>query len=81
MKKVSWSKDRPTRPDRDPLLDDIVKRLNNDKRSNWALANVSGLAQATLTNWQNGKVRRPMGTSLQMAYNALGYELRPVKRK
>lgn len=78
MKKPVWSKDRPQKPDRDPMLEDLVELLAADKRSNFAKANVSGLSPATFKNWQNGKVRRPQSVSVQMAYKMLGYELRPV---
>lgn len=78
MANTAWSKDRPQRPDRDPMLDDLLPLLASDKRSNFAKANVSGLSPSTLRNWENGKVRRPAGVSLQMAYRMLGYELKPV---
>ena len=77
MSKVNWSKDRPQKPNRDPMLDDLVELLAADKRSTFAKANVSGLSPSTLNNWQNGKVRRPQGVSIQMAYRMLGYELKP----
>lgn len=76
-----WSKSRPQRPDRDPMLDDILPLLARDKRSTWAKANVSGLSPATLKNWEAGKVRNPQSTSMQMAYRMLGYRLKPVRIK
>lgn len=78
MSKLNWSKDRPVKPDMDPLLRDIVTLLKNDSRSTYAKANVSGLSPSTLKNWEKNKVRRPQSVSLQMAYRMLGYELRPV---
>lgn len=78
MSKITWSKDRPQKPDRDPMLDDLVELLSADKRSTFAKANVSGLSPSTLKNWENGKVNRPQGVSMQMAYRMLGYELKPV---
>ncbi len=78
MSKNTWSKDRPQKPERDPMLDDLLPLLAADKRSTFAKANVSGLSASTLNNWQNGKVRRPQGVSIQMAYRMLGYELKPV---
>lgn len=77
-KKVYWSKDRPQKPDRDPMLDDLLPLLAMDKRSNFAKANVSGLSPSTLRNWQSGSTRRPQGVSLQMAFKMLGYRLQPV---
>lgn len=73
-----WSKDRPQKPNRDPMLDDIVELMAADKRSAFAKANVSGLSPATLRNWEKGKVSRPQGVSMQMAYKMLGYELKRV---
>ena len=78
MSKNTWSKDRPQKPERDPMLDELLPLLAADKRSTFAKANVSGLSASTLNNWQNGKVRRPQGVSIQMAYRMLGYELKPV---
>lgn len=81
MTKPEWDKARPEKPDRDPLLDDIVDLLENDPRSNWALANVSGLSTATLKNWKARQVRRPQSVSLQMAARALGKKLAFVDDK
>lgn len=78
MTKQVWSKTRPQKPTRDPLLDDLLPLLAADKRSTFAKANVSGLSLSTLRNWQNGKVSRPAGVSLLMAYRMLGFELKPV---
>jgi transcriptional regulator with XRE-family HTH domain len=78
MSKNTWSKDRPQKPNRDPMLDDLVELLTADKRSTFAKANVSGLSPSTLKNWENGKVNRPQSVSMQMAYRMLGYELKPV---
>lgn len=78
MSKVKWSKDRPQKPDVDPMLEDLVVLLKLDKRSTFAKANVSGLSPSTLKNWQEGRTRRPQSVSLQMAYKMLGYELKPV---
>lgn len=79
--KIKWSKDRPQKPNRDPMLDDLLPLLVADPRSNFAKANVSGLSSSTLKNWVDGKVNRPQGVSLQMAYKMLGYELKPVPVK
>lgn len=81
MKKVPWSKFRPTRPEEDPMLPDLLQLLAQDKRSVFAMADSSGLSTSTIRNWKNYKVRRPQSVSVQMAYAMLGYELRPVKRR
>lgn len=70
---------RPVKPDRDPLLAELMVTMAKDPRTRNAKANVSGLSNATLKNWETGKTRRPQALSLQMAYRMLGYELRPVK--
>lgn len=78
-KKPEWSRDRPQRPIRDPMLHDLLELLRADRRSRFAKANVSGLSPSTLKNWEMGKTRHPQSTSVQMAYKMLGYELRPVR--
>lgn len=78
MKKVPWSKNRPNRPDEDPMLPDLLQLLAQDNRSVFAMADASGLSTSTIRNWKNAKVRRPQSVSVQMAYAMLGYELRPV---
>ena len=70
-----WSPERPEKPSVDPIYDQIRMMLLTDRRSTWALANVSGLSTSTLANWQRGKVKRPQGVSLQMAARALGCEI------
>lgn len=72
--------DKPQKPDRDPLLDDILLKLERDPRSTYAKSQVSGLSTATLNNWKHHRVRRPQSVSLQMAYAMLGYELVPVRK-
>lgn len=81
MSKMNWSKDRPQKPELDPLLEDLLPLLRADRRSTFAKANVSGLSPSTLKNWQNNKVRRPQSVSLQMAFRMLCYELQPVPVK
>lgn len=79
MKKINWSKNRPVKPDVDPFMDDIVSLLHKDGRSTFQMADQSGLSPTTFQNWMKGKVRRPQGTSIVMAYRMLGFELRPVR--
>ena len=80
-RKVKWSKDRPVRPDVDPLLAKLRVSLVMDKRTYYAKANTSGLAPATIRNIEDGTTRRPQGVTIQMAYRMLGYELKPVRMK
>lgn len=70
-----FDKNRPQKPNSDPLLAELKLYLALDKRSTWAKANVSGLSPATLNNWQKGKVHRPQAVSMQMAARMLGLEL------
>jgi hypothetical protein len=81
LKKIQWSKNRPVRPDVDPMLGDLRGLLANDEQSYHTMADRSGLAPSTLMNIVTGKTRRPLGTTIQMAYAMLGYELVPQKRK
>lgn len=78
-KKEKWSKDRPVKPDVDPLYLELVEALQRDRRSMYAKANVSGLSQATLNNWVKRKVRRPQGVSMQMCAKALGLKITLVE--
>lgn len=77
---TSWPKDRPSKPDIDPLYSEIVRLIRDDNRSRYAKACVSGLSPSTLKNWEDGKVRRPQGVSLQMAAQMLGYNIELVKK-
>ena len=70
---------RPVKPDVDPLYLKVRTLLARDRRSTFAKAAVSGLSQATLTNWAQLRVRRPQSVSLQMAARALGYRLELVR--
>lgn len=78
-KKIVWSKNRPKRPDFDPMLGDLRELLTADRRNYHMKADISGLAPSTLKNIEDGTTRRPLGTTVQMAYRMLGYELKPVK--
>lgn len=74
--KFEWSKDRPARPDRDPILEDLVGHLRRDKRSYFAKANVSGVSITAIKNIEEGTTRRPQGVTLWMIYKGLGYPFR-----
>lgn len=80
-KKVPWSRNRPKRPDYDPMLANLRKLLADDQRSYHVKADKSGLAPGTLKKIEDGTTRRPLGTTVQMAYAMLGYKLQPVKVK
>lgn len=81
IKKVQWSKNRPKKPDIDPLLVQIQSALGGDKRSKFKLADASGLSTSTFYNWEKNKVKHPKGMSLQMAGAMLGLELKFVPKK
>ncbi|QIG66766.1 hypothetical protein EVB27_096 [Rhizobium phage RHph_TM16] len=80
-KRIIWSANRPQRPDVDPMLSDLRQLLANDPRTFHQQADLSGLAPGTLRKIVDGTTRRPMGTTIQMAYAMLGYHLKPVKTK
>lgn len=75
-----WSPSRPRIPDTDPLYEQIVAQLLEDRRSYWEKADQSGLSQSTLRNWERGKVKQPKGISLQMAAQMLGGRIVFMKR-
>jgi hypothetical protein len=77
---TNWSKDRPKRPDRDPMLKDLRELLRRDNRSTYAKANVSGLAPATIKKIESGDTRTPQSVTIQMMYRMLGYDIRAVPR-
>ena len=79
-KRIIWSPDRPKRPDYDPMLPDLRAALLRDNRSTFAKANVSGLAPSTIQKIERSITRHPQGTTLQMAWRMLGYDLKPIKR-
>lgn len=79
MAKQQYDKSRPIKPERDPLLDEVVQLMSRDPRSRFAKANISGLSPATLKSWESRRVRRPQSVSIQMAAAALGYKLALVK--
>jgi hypothetical protein len=80
-KKIVWSKDRPRRPDVDPMLGELRALLALDKRNYRTKADRSGLAPSTIKKIEDGTTRRPMGTTVQMAYAMLGYRLTPVRTR
>ena len=81
MKKFLWAKDRPVKPDVDPMLTDLRERLLADKRTYYQKANASGIAPATIRNILNYKTRRPQGVTILMLYRSLGLELVPRRKK
>lgn len=82
-KQPKWDRDRPVKPDVDPLYLQITSMIQQDTRSTYAKANVSGLSTATINNWCKHKVKRPQSVSLQMAAKMLGYQitLAPIDEK
>lgn len=81
VKKFQWSKDRPVKPDVDPLLGDLQNLLSGDNRTPYALANASGLAPSTIANINKRVTRRPQGVTLQMLAASLGYDVVLKKRR
>lgn len=81
MKKFRWAKNRPVKPDTDPMLSDLREELLNDDRTYYQKANASGIAPSTIRNIVNGKTRKPQGLTIMMIYKALGIEFIKRKRK
>ncbi|QWY83468.1 hypothetical protein [Rhizobium phage RHph_X2_28B] len=79
MKKFKWSKNRPVKPDVDPMLDDLRQELLDDDRTYYQKANASGIAPSTIRNIVNQKTRKPQGLTIFMLYRALGIEF--IKRR
>lgn len=77
-KRRLWSDGRPTKPESDPIIPSLGELLRSDNRSNYAKANVSGLAPSTLSNIVKNRTRRPQHLTVAMIYQMYGYELRPV---
>lgn len=81
MKKFHWAKDRPEKPDEDPMLSDLRDKLEHDERTYYQKANASGISPSTIRNILNHKTKRPQGVTIQMLYRSLGMELVPRRRK
>lgn len=73
MSKTVWSASRPVKPEADPEVVKLSDLLNSDRRSTFALANVSGLSAQTIRKLRAKQTRVPQHLTISMIYQALGY--------
>lgn len=59
--------------DQDPILAEISRLITNSGLSAQAIAMRSGVTARTITNWQNGRVKRPQNLTIDYVLLALGY--------
>lgn len=62
-----------------PLVNRLVDLLNEDMISMDEAGRRAGLNGRTISDWR--KTRNPSFRDLEAAFNTLGYDLRPVKRR
>ncbi len=61
--------------DKDPIID-AFRTARSDKGLSYAeLSAESGVSATTFRNWEHGKTRRPMFSTVMAAVNALGKKL------
>ena len=65
--------------DRDPELDQVLELLLQSPKS-WArISEESGVARATIRNWELGRTKRPQNVTIKFVMRAIGYERGPWK--
>lgn len=60
--------------DKDPAIDKLRTVVQREKVSQKNLGILSGVSPTTITNWFEGKTKRPQHTTLAAAAAALGYD-------
>lgn len=60
--------------DKDPAIDKLRTVVKSEKISFKNLHILSGVSQSTISNWFDGKTKRPQHTTLAAAAAALGYD-------
>jgi transcriptional regulator with XRE-family HTH domain len=60
--------------DKDPAIDKLRTVLQDEKVSHKNLSVLSGVSPTTISNWFDGKTKRPQHTTLAAAAAALGYD-------
>lgn len=71
-----WSASRPDKSKlEDNLAGQLFTELRKDQRSQWAMADKSGLSPGTIARYAHGDVRRPQSLSLQMLARSLGFKI------
>jgi hypothetical protein len=75
-----WSPDRPDKVNMDDdLAEQLFGMLEQQSRSVWSWADVSGLSTSTITHYKQRRVRRPQALSLQLLAKAMGGKIVFVK--
>jgi DNA-binding transcriptional regulator YiaG len=59
--------------DRDPILDEISRLITDSGLSAQTIAMRSGVTARTITNWQNGRTKKPQNLTVDHVLIALGY--------
>lgn len=67
--------------DKDPAIDKLRTIVKDEQVSQKNLAVLSGVSASTISNWFDGKTRRPQHTTLAAAAAALGYDWELTKSR
>lgn len=65
---------------RDPLLQQLDAIRTQTAMSSAVVARKSGVSTSTLRNWETGKTRRPLTTTLAAVAKVYGYQLVLTRR-
>lgn len=61
--------------DKDPLLDKIIDAIDESGVSKAQITAKSGVTFSTLKNWENGKTKRGLSSTMNAVLRAIGKEL------
>lgn len=67
--------------DKDPAIDKLRTVVQDEAISHKNLSVLSGVSASTITNWFEGKTKRPQHTTLAAAAAALGYDWELTKAR
>ena len=67
--------------DRDPVLVEVTDAITKSGKTVQWLEARSGVSAGTISNWLNGKTRRPQHITVTFVMRALGMESRWVKKE
>jgi transcriptional regulator with XRE-family HTH domain len=63
------------KPSRDPIIEEVMEAMADNKVSITQIANKSGIAKATLYKWRNGQTSRPQHITVKFALNVMRLDL------
>lgn len=63
----------------DPMLKEVLQKIEDSGASVALLARRSGVSAATIHNWRKGKTRCPQNITMEFALRAAGYRRQIVK--